>query len=135
MSLSIVKLPTLWIVQDTDADNTVEKDVCAGPCRLLHVQVTNPNNPSELAYLKLFNKANPILGTDAPDEIIECPGSNVASAAGGLAQVTDVPIHPPKGLLFSNGLSFACTVEPGTAGTTTPTLNVAVTLQVQPGSD
>lgn len=126
MAVSNAKLPTLWIVQDTDADNTVEKDVVVGPCRLLHVEATNPN--TAVVYLKLFNKINPVLGTDAPDEIIECAGSGTE---GG---VTDIPIHPPKGLLFSVGLSFACVTAGGTAGTTSPTSNVTVNLHVQPGS-
>ena len=126
MSVSVAQLPTYRIVKDTDADGTVERDVCAGPCRLTHIHVTNPN--AGAVYLKLFDKVDPTVGTDAPDEIVECVGSGTE---GG---VTDVPVHPPKGLLFSTALSFACVTAGGTAGTTSPTSNVTVVLHVQPGS-
>lgn len=127
MSISIAKLPTFWTVKDTDADNTVEKDVCAGPCRLCHVHVTNPN--AAVAYLKIFNNINPTLGTTDPDEIYECAGSGTE---GG---ITDLPINPSKGLLFSEGLSYACVTAAGTAGTTSPTSNVTVVLTVKPGDE
>ena len=125
MGVSIAKTDSLWIIKDTDADNTVEKDVLAGPGRLCHVQVTNPN--AAVAYLKLYNNKNPTVGSDAPVEIYECAGSGTE---GG---VTDLPINPPEGLLFSEGISYACVTTAGTAGTTSPTSDVAVVLTVQPG--
>ena len=127
MSVSVSKTTSGWIVKDTDADNTVEKDVLAGPGRLCHVHMTNPN--AAVCYLKIFNHINPTLGTTDPDEIYECPGSGTE---GG---ILDLPINPSEGLLFSEGISYACVTAAGTAGTTSPTANVTVVLQLKPGSE
>lgn len=122
-TITIAEVDGLVLVKDADANATAEKNVLAGPCRLKHIHVTNPN--AAVAYLKLYDSVNPTVGTDAPEEIYECAGSGTE---GG---VTDLPVNGGAGILFETGLSYAAVTTGGTAGTTGPTSDVTVVLHLE----
>ena len=113
---------TFQIVKDADADGTIQRDVFPGKCRLHHVSLDNAANGAA-SYLKLYDDLNPVVGTTSPDEILRARAS----------VKEEFPINPNvenPGLVFENGLSFACVTAGGTAGTTSPTSNVVVVLTV-----
>lgn len=123
MSISVIEMTGRTVIYDADADNTAENDVRAGPCTLYGVSVKNPN--AAVAYLKFYDSAAPTVGTTAPDEIVMLEGS------GGLnGGYMHWQVNGTSGLSFTTGLSFACVTGAGTAGTTSPTSNVLVTLEV-----
>ena len=111
------------VVQDADADSTIEKDVMSGPCRVTHIKVESAATTA--VYLKMFDDLNPTLGTSAPDYDFKIP----------LNVEFGIPINGGAGIPFANGLSFACINEAGTAagGQTDPDGTVAVTLSCLPG--
>jgi len=122
-TITLGEVEGLVIVKDADADEVVEKDVLAGPCTLKHVHVTNGN--AGVVYLKFYDDIAPVVGTTAPEEVLQCVGSGTE---GG---VTDFLINGGKGLRFENGLSYACVTAGGTAGVTGPTSTVSVVVQLE----
>lgn len=121
-SITRADFPNYSIIQDTDADGTVEKDVMGGPCRVTDVQVTNGDALTR--YVRLFDDKNPTNGTTDPDYVLFIPSSGVKAV---------MSYHFPEPLVFDNGLSFAMVTVGGTAGTTGPTLDSTVVLTVRPG--
>ena len=131
MGVSVLKMPSYTVVQGTAITTAaVEKDVVGGPCTLHHVHAKNIVVTNTTAWLKLFNDANPTLGTTAPDKSFKLPTTpgQVADLEEG---IRDIPINPPNGISFPNGLSFACESSGGgTAGTTAPTTALEINLFV-----
>lgn len=112
-TISIAKFPGFWIVKDADADETVEKDIAAGPCTLVAVRMKVTE--ATVGFLKLYDDRNPVLGTTDPVEQYPVPDYAVEPVDG-------FPVNLLDGLKFENGLSFACTTSAGTAGVTAPTI-------------
>lgn len=128
MGVSVLKMPSYTVIQDIDANDIMEKDVVGGPCTLHHIHAKNVETAREVAWLKLFNDANPTLGTTAPDDSFELPKATTDDQEDG---IRDIPINPPNGMSFPNGLSFACVNDGGgTAGVGAPDDTVEVTLLV-----
>lgn len=111
-TISISKFPGFWIVKDADADETVEKDIAAGPCTLVAVRMKTTG--AVVGHLKFFDDENPVLGTTDPIEQYPVPQTDTES----------FPVNLLDGIKFENGLSYACTEEAGTAGTSAPTVGL-----------
>ena len=107
------------IVHDTDADTTPENDVLQGPGSLRRVHVANP--VAGIVYLKFWDNLAPTHGTTEPDEVYAIDASDEFSFS----------VHPPNGLAFATGLSFAMSdsTGPGRAAGANPSSNVTVTLE------
>jgi len=101
------------LVVDTDANATAENAVTSAAGSIFQVDVDNSGNGDNACYLKIYDNASPVVGTDPPDQIVKCPVN------------TRISWVCPDGLPF-NDLSFAVVIEPGTAGTTAPTNPVTV---------
>lgn len=101
------------LIVDTTADSTAETDVTGTSGVIYTLDVDNTSNGSNPAYLKIYDNASPTVGTTAPDLIFK--------VAANLRRMLVIP----EGMAFTN-LSFACVVEAGTAGTTSPTSSVTV---------
>lgn len=109
-----------FIFQDTAMGNAVD-GVKASSALLLSAKIDNSANGAA-SYVKLFNLASGsvTLGVTAPDEIIYVPASAVVTRSfytGALVGVT-----------FGTALSAACVTAGGTAGSTSPSGSVVVTL-------
>ena len=93
------------IVQST-ATGTADNNVTGAAATLYMVDVDNSLNGGEVAYLKLYNDAAPVVGTTAPDMVIMLPAATRRTVAF------------PEGLAFATALSMACVTTGGTSGTT-----------------
>lgn len=85
------------------------------------ITVDNSANGSSV-FVKLWNltSGSVVIGTSAPDQIILVPGSSVVT------QTYFTGATP--GVTFSTALSVACLTTGGTAGSTSPSSNVAVSI-------
>jgi hypothetical protein len=109
------------IFTDTAMGNSVD-GIKASSAKLYSVTVDNSANGGAACYVKLFNVASGsvVLGTTAPDEIVFVPAGAVVTRTfftGAAAGVT-----------FAAALSAACVTTGGTAGTTSPSSSVIVTV-------
>ncbi len=101
---------------DGSGDST-QDDINAGAATLYNLQITNTANLATKVYLKLYNSANPTIGTTTPDMVIPCPGGSTVRMA------------IIEGVAFSTAISTACVTNGGgTAGTTAPTSDVPCVL-------
>lgn len=132
--VSIAKFPSFWIVKIAAANGTPVKDIAAGPCTLYHVRTahTAESTVGPVTYLKLYDAVNPTVGTTEAHEQIEVPVAYDSDTDPNALKVESIPINPPKGLKFENGLSAACVAEKALAGTTAPTSNVEVEMIIVP---
>jgi hypothetical protein len=103
---------------DDDCDATPSSDVDYGATKLYAILAIN-GMAAEDAYLKLYNKAKPVVGTDAPDEEYLVPANDYHLFVC------------PAGLSFDN-LSFAACTAGGTAASTDPTTPIDVYLVAIP---
>lgn len=118
MAATALNETTLKMTYETALGATPNKDIRGGPTTLYLLHVDNNQSGSTTAvYLKLYDKAIPVVGTDAPTFIFLIPASTVVC----------IPLNLPSGVLFATALSMACMKEAGTAGTTAPDTNVIVT--------
>ena len=121
--MAVTQTPELSVipsraVSDTDADSTPTHSLTGVlPANtkgyVQSVDVDNALNQAAV-HLKFYDSATPVVGTDEPLEILMLQGAARRK------------IDFPEGLEFSTAISFACVVEPGTAGTTNPPSNVGV---------
>lgn len=101
------------LIVDDDAGASARTSVTGAAGLLYQIDVDNSANVDNAAFLKIFDSANPTVGTTAPDYIFKVP----VNQRRGLVI--------PEGVAFTN-LSFAVVVSGGTAGTTAPTNPVIV---------
>jgi len=123
MALAIAETDNMVIAREqfsAAATEVAVADILAGPCRLYGVSVKNGD--ASTRYLRLWDAANPVNGTTAPDHVIPI----TASKTGGLG------ISEP--LVFSTGLSFVMVTVGGTAGATGPTAATDVVLTLKKGA-
>lgn len=99
MSLKLLEFSDHVVLYDAAANHEVEADIRSGPTTLLGVAVDLDAN---VAFLKLYDNANPTAGTTEPVDIIP-----FAASVNGY-----VPFGK-DGVLFSNGLSFIVTSDDG----------------------
>jgi len=109
---------------DTAMGNALDA-VKASSALVYSVLVDNTLNAGAASYVKLFNVASGsvTLGTTAPDEVIFVPG-------GRKVTVLYYDAANP-GKTFGTALTAACVTTGGTAGTTSPTSSVPVTINYQ----
>ena len=101
------------LIVQTEATEVADNDVTGAAGSMFQLDVNNEDNADNPAYLKIYDDAAPVVGTDPPDFILRVP----------VNQRRNVVI--PDGWDFTN-LSFACVTTGGTAGTTAPTAAVTV---------
>jgi hypothetical protein len=105
---------------DTAMGNIVDA-VKGSSAKVFSVFVDNSLNGAA-SYVKLFNAAGGgvTLGTTVPDEVLYIPANAI------------IPIFfftsANPGKTFASALSAACVTTGGTAGTTSPTSSVVVTI-------
>jgi len=102
------------LIEDASADEVAENDVLLAPCVCNEIEIDNSENVAS-SFVKLYNHRAPVVGTTAPDQVIEV----AAGERDTVALTLDCTI----------ALSFACVTTTGTAGTTPPTEDVPVTLK------
>jgi hypothetical protein len=121
MSVTIAPLGltgSLRIIRDSDADDTVERNVNDGAATIYAVVIDNTANAAA-TYVKFYDTVGAItLGTTAPSMILMAPASvrRTFVFTGGNA--------------FSTGLTYAAVTTGGTGGTTAPTSAVPVDIVV-----
>lgn len=103
------------LIVDDDACSTPNTSVTGAAGSVFQCEVDNSENSDNACYLKIYDNPNPTVGTDAPDFILKVPVN------------TRLSFVCPDGMAFTD-LSFAVVIEPGTAGTTSPTESVTVKL-------
>ena len=101
------------LVEETAATSTAEDNVTGGAGALYMIDVDNPN--ATAVYLKLFNDANPSLGSTPADWVFR------------IAATSRRAIAIPLGLDFT-ALSFAVTLNPDESDVTAPASAVLVRL-------
>tara|TARA_R100001129_G_scaffold181778_1_gene161489 strand:- start:348 stop:713 length:366 start_codon:yes stop_codon:yes gene_type:complete len=101
------------IIEDTSVTSTGQDNVTGAAAVFFGVFIDNTAN-SAASYVKIYNHANPTIGTTDPDFVFICPASSTRqyTMAGGTA--------------LSAGLSYACTTSGGTAGTSSPSSAVLI---------
>ncbi len=116
-----VSTPSVEILyNDTSAGNAVNS-IKASSAKVFFVTVDNSLNVAA-TYVKLFNLASGsvTLGVTAPDEVVYAPASSIitnfylTSSAGGKT--------------FATALSYAAVTTGGTAGSTSPSSAVVLTV-------
>ena len=110
------------VILDTDADDTVEANVCDGATTIYTVTIDNTANAA-VTYLKFWDLAlseSITLGTTVPDMIL------FASASA-----TTTYVFKDGNAFFTTALSYAAVTAGGTAGVTAPTSNVLVTITAE----
>lgn len=105
------------VIRDADCDATAEKNVNDGGATLYSIDIDNSANAAA-SFFKVYNTANPTVGTTDPDIVIKVPASTRREFVfiGGLS--------------VSTSLSVACVTTGGTGGTTNPTSNVIVNMVI-----
>lgn len=98
--------------QSDQCDATANSLPVGSAVTLDGVLISNTLNTHKV-YVKIWDSAAPVVGTDAPNCVLVCgPTSTVVYTFS-------------FGIAFSN-FSFACVQEPGTSGLTSPLNNVSV---------
>lgn len=116
-----VSSPSNEIVFNDSAMGNTADGIKSSSAVVYNVIVDNSANGSAV-YVKLYNLASGsvVVGTTAPDEIIMVPASSVVT------QVYWTAAAPGK--TFGTALSAVCVTAGGTAGSTSPSSNVSVTV-------
>jgi hypothetical protein len=105
---------------DTAIGNAVDA-VKASSAKLFWLTVDNSANAAA-SYLKLWNVASGgvTVGTTAPDEIIYVPALSIVTVNYGTSAA--------PGKTFGTALTASCVTTAGTAGVTSPSSSVIVTI-------
>lgn len=101
------------LIVDTDATATVQSDVTGTSGVIYNIDIDNSGNSDNAAYVKIYDNADPTVGTTHPDLVLKVAISSRRSFV------------IPEGIAFTN-LSYCCVTNGGTAGTTSPTSDVTV---------
>lgn len=104
-------------VEITEANHNYHA-VSASASTVYAVIIDNTANTTYPVFVKCYNDATPVVGTDDPELLVFAPGGQ------------KVRYGQPVGWAFGTALSVACVKEAGTAGTTDPDNDVKVTLYV-----
>jgi len=100
------------LVINNDVDETPDNNVLGGSSTLYSVRIEN-THASNGVYVKLYDNANPTVGSTAPDIVLSGPPNKV------IVWVMEQGVS-------MNILSMACTRTAGEAGTTAPSATVDV---------
>ena len=117
-----VSSPSNEIVFNDSALGNSADGIKASSALVYSIVVDNSANGGAASYVKLFNLASGsvVVGTSAPDEILYVPAGAV------ITQVYWTSSNPGK--TFASALSAVCVTTGGTAGSTSPSSNVSVTV-------
>lgn len=103
------------LVTETAANATADTDIVSGSATIYMIDIDN-SAVAATTYVKLYNNANPTVGTTAPDMVL-------------MVAATTRRVFPfPEGIAFGTAVSFAAVTTGGTSGTTSPTGSVVVRL-------
>jgi hypothetical protein len=106
-------------ITDSDANATAQKNV-AGAAAIIHaIEIDNTNNASVPVYFKIYDAANPTVGTAVPDMKLKIP-------MGG-----KLVMQMSEGYETSTAISYCCTTETATSGVTGPSRDVPVVMLVE----
>jgi hypothetical protein len=124
MSITQVPISTpsaIFEFTDTSIGNTADA-IKSSSALLYWILIDNSANSGAATYVKLYNLAagSVTVGTTVPDFICYCPASS------RITQVLYTNNSP--GLTFGTALSACAVTTGGTAGTTSPSSSVLVTL-------
>ena len=116
-----VSTPSNEIIFNDSAMGNSADGIKSGSALVYSVTADNSLNGSAV-YVKLYNLASGsvVVGTTAPDQIILVPGSSVVT------QTYFTGATP--GVTFGTALSAICVTAGGTAGSTSPSSSVSVTV-------
>lgn len=124
MAISTVNVssPSNEVVYNDSAMGNIVDGIKSSSALIYSITIDNSLNGGSASYVKLFNLASGsvVVGTSAPDEILYVPGGAV------ITQVYWTGSAPGK--TFSTALSAFCVTTGGTAGSTSPSSNVSVTI-------
>ena len=111
----------LIVFTDTVMGNAVD-GIKSSSARVYSVVVDNSANGGAASYVKLYNVASGsvTVGTTAPDEVIYVPAGAIVTRLYFTGAVF--------GVVFGTALSAACVTTAGTAGSTSPSSAVIVTV-------
>src|SRR3990167_471977 len=131
MAVTRTSLPTgvaggRTILYDSDADETAETDVMGGATKVNIIVLDNTGNAA-IEYLKLWDAKGPVVGTTAPDFILELPASQVCIFEFEEEDSTGTVVEY---VTFATALSWACVTAAGTAGVTGPTTAVKMWVHI-----
>lgn len=106
---------------DIDLDAAAEQISAVG-LDLLAIEVDNTQNV-DAVYIKIYDvAASPTIGTDVPEWVFKVDGGGNRTIGFG---------DDGNGLPTTNGAFIACVTTGGTAGTTSPTNDVEMTILTQ----
>ena len=113
---AVAALSGATLFRDTDCANAAVS-VKGSSGVIYQVEVDNTGNGSA-SYLKVWNTASGsvTVGTTAPDMVVMAPAS------------TKITFVFPSGVTFGTAITVACVTGAGTAGTTSPTSDVTVSI-------
>ena len=101
------------VIEDTSVTSTGQDNVTGAAAVFFGVYIDNTAN-SAASFVKIYNHANPTIGTTDPNFVFMCPASSTRqyTMAGGTA--------------LGTALSYACTTAGGTTGAVSPSSAVLV---------
>ena len=118
MAVSSTGYLNVNLFKDLLANASPELNLLGGSGKLYGLEADNSQNTSAV-YVKLYNSAAPLVGTDAPEWVFK--------VAAGKKRFQPLGSRG-TGRSFATALSFACVTAGGTGGSTSPTNPVKLTL-------
>ncbi len=104
------------IVSDSDADENGQDNVTGAASTVHLVEIDNTANAGTRVFLKMYDAADPTIGTTAPDYVLPVQGG---------AKRTFVS---PDGFVFGTAVSYACVTGAAKTDTTAPSSAVKIVL-------
>lgn len=106
-------------ILDSDSDATSEDNINGGPGTIKNVFIDNSANAA-ISYVKFYDSASAVtVGTTVPDMILPCNASS------------RYVYSFKNGVFFQNGIGVASVTAAGTAGTTSPTSDVVIYIEIE----
>ena len=125
LTLKRLDLANHSVVYTTAGIAAGDKDVMGGACRLYSIFVdAEENTVAAVSYIKFWDLKNPTAGTYVPDYQYKIP----------IGFKGMIPVSPPDGVVFDNGLSFAVSTAAGTPAGSNPAQDLIVALTVVEGA-
>jgi len=94
------------IFEDVAANATGQDNLLGGTGTLYMARIDNSANSAETVYLKMYDIANPTIGTSRPIVILPCPASSTRQ------------YNWPDGVVFTSYVSYAVVKTAGLQGST-----------------
>lgn len=104
------------VVSDSDADENGQDNVTGAASTVHSIQIDNTANSGTRVFFKLYDAADPTIGTTAPDYVLPVQGG---------AKRTFIS---SDGFVFSTAVSYACVTGAAKSDTTGPSSAVKIVL-------